>query len=300
MVRRGRDRKAEELAKTRTLNPHPEAVLDGLRLLGLLRRCRSGAGQVRDGAPGRGRRDCGEGRSAFVRFLAAVLLHGGRGVGLRRAARPGAGQARPAAGPQAQRTGPGSSGLTAIGGPDAAHQAVGAGGGGTVRHHRASPLGGTSAGPPGVRPESEKRLSRPPTTLPAAALKPRAWPPATSSCVSGSWPDDPMGGGWATRCWPAKGWWPGSARGPPSRRHRLQGPTHPTCPPPLRPRPCPPPRPLQVRIPPLGCRPCPTPGNSSPSSPRWRSRTPEPCRVAALACLTARARPDPTSSEGNH
>jgi transposase len=28
MVRRGRDRKAEELAKTRTLNPHPEAVLD--------------------------------------------------------------------------------------------------------------------------------------------------------------------------------------------------------------------------------------------------------------------------------
>jgi transposase len=29
MVRRGRDRKTEELAKTRTLNPHPEAVLDG-------------------------------------------------------------------------------------------------------------------------------------------------------------------------------------------------------------------------------------------------------------------------------
>ena len=28
MVRRGPDRKAEELAKTRTLNPHPEAVLD--------------------------------------------------------------------------------------------------------------------------------------------------------------------------------------------------------------------------------------------------------------------------------
>lgn len=28
MVRRGRDRKAEELAKTRTLNPHPEAVVD--------------------------------------------------------------------------------------------------------------------------------------------------------------------------------------------------------------------------------------------------------------------------------
>lgn len=28
MVRRGRDRKAEELAKTRTLNPHPEAVQD--------------------------------------------------------------------------------------------------------------------------------------------------------------------------------------------------------------------------------------------------------------------------------
>jgi len=28
MARRGRDRKAEELAKTRTLNPHPEAVLD--------------------------------------------------------------------------------------------------------------------------------------------------------------------------------------------------------------------------------------------------------------------------------
>jgi len=54
----------------------------GLRLLGLLRRCRSGAGQVRDGAPGRGRRDCGKSRSAFVRFLAAVLLHGSRGVGL--------------------------------------------------------------------------------------------------------------------------------------------------------------------------------------------------------------------------
>src|SRR5665647_3833118 len=32
----------------------------GLRLLGVLRRCRCGAGQVRDGAPGRGRRDCGE------------------------------------------------------------------------------------------------------------------------------------------------------------------------------------------------------------------------------------------------
>lgn len=29
MVRRGRDRKAEELAKTRTLNPRPEAVRDG-------------------------------------------------------------------------------------------------------------------------------------------------------------------------------------------------------------------------------------------------------------------------------
>src|SRR5450759_2365861 len=28
MVKRGRDRKAEELAKTRTLNPHPEAVQD--------------------------------------------------------------------------------------------------------------------------------------------------------------------------------------------------------------------------------------------------------------------------------
>lgn len=28
MARRGRDRKAEELAKTRTLNPNPEAVLD--------------------------------------------------------------------------------------------------------------------------------------------------------------------------------------------------------------------------------------------------------------------------------
>jgi transposase len=28
MARRGPDRKAEELAKTRTLNPHPEAVLD--------------------------------------------------------------------------------------------------------------------------------------------------------------------------------------------------------------------------------------------------------------------------------
>ena len=28
MARRGRDRKAEELAKSRTLNPHPEAVLD--------------------------------------------------------------------------------------------------------------------------------------------------------------------------------------------------------------------------------------------------------------------------------
>jgi transposase len=28
MVRRGRDRKAEELAKSRTLNPHPEAVQD--------------------------------------------------------------------------------------------------------------------------------------------------------------------------------------------------------------------------------------------------------------------------------
>ena len=28
MVKRGRDRKAEELAKSRTLNPHPEAVLD--------------------------------------------------------------------------------------------------------------------------------------------------------------------------------------------------------------------------------------------------------------------------------
>src|ERR1035437_10722386 len=32
----------------------------GLRLLGLLRRCRPGAGQVRDGAPGRGRRDRSE------------------------------------------------------------------------------------------------------------------------------------------------------------------------------------------------------------------------------------------------
>ena len=30
MVRRGRDRKAEELAKARTLNPHPEAVLDAV------------------------------------------------------------------------------------------------------------------------------------------------------------------------------------------------------------------------------------------------------------------------------
>ncbi len=28
MVRRGRNRKAEELAKSRTLNPHPEAVMD--------------------------------------------------------------------------------------------------------------------------------------------------------------------------------------------------------------------------------------------------------------------------------
>ena len=28
MVKRGRDRKAEELAKSRTLNPHPQAVLD--------------------------------------------------------------------------------------------------------------------------------------------------------------------------------------------------------------------------------------------------------------------------------
>jgi transposase len=28
MARRGRDRKAEELAKSRTLNPHPQAVLD--------------------------------------------------------------------------------------------------------------------------------------------------------------------------------------------------------------------------------------------------------------------------------
>ncbi|HUZ39250.1 MAG TPA: hypothetical protein VMV17_23250 [Streptosporangiaceae bacterium] len=28
MARRGRDQKAEELAKTRTLNPHPEGVLD--------------------------------------------------------------------------------------------------------------------------------------------------------------------------------------------------------------------------------------------------------------------------------
>jgi hypothetical protein len=28
MARRGRDRKAEELAKSRTLNPHPEAVVD--------------------------------------------------------------------------------------------------------------------------------------------------------------------------------------------------------------------------------------------------------------------------------
>jgi transposase len=30
MARRGRDRKAEELAKSRTLNPHPETVLDAV------------------------------------------------------------------------------------------------------------------------------------------------------------------------------------------------------------------------------------------------------------------------------
>ena len=30
MVKRGRDRKAEELAKSRTLNPHPDTVLDAM------------------------------------------------------------------------------------------------------------------------------------------------------------------------------------------------------------------------------------------------------------------------------
>ena len=51
------DPKAAALAETRTLNPRPEAVRDEeFGVLGVLRRPRSGAGQIRDGAPGAGGR----------------------------------------------------------------------------------------------------------------------------------------------------------------------------------------------------------------------------------------------------
>src|SRR5450759_3654804 len=90
----------------------------GVRVRGALRCCRSGAGEVRDGAPGRGGGDRGERRRALVRVLAAVLLQRRGGVGRWRTAGAGAGQARSAAGPQAQRPGPRSSGGAAGGRPD--------------------------------------------------------------------------------------------------------------------------------------------------------------------------------------
>src|SRR5450756_3057980 len=63
----------------------------GVRVLGVLRCSGSGAGEVRDGAPGRGGGDRGERRRALVRVLAAVLLQRRGGVGRWRTAGAGAG-----------------------------------------------------------------------------------------------------------------------------------------------------------------------------------------------------------------
>ena len=55
--KRKSDAKEAALAETRTLNPRPEAVRDEqFGVVGVLRRPGSGAGQIRDGAPGAGGR----------------------------------------------------------------------------------------------------------------------------------------------------------------------------------------------------------------------------------------------------
>ena len=71
------DPKAHALRQRGSLNPHPETVVDPLFAdRRLLRRPRSGPGQVRDGAPGARRRAAGQPQRRGVRLLASVLLSG--------------------------------------------------------------------------------------------------------------------------------------------------------------------------------------------------------------------------------
>src|SRR5664280_1865074 len=156
MVKRGRDRKAEELAKSRTLNPHPEAVLDAAFASSeffdaadlvqvkyeMVRRV-----EVEGIAVNAAAHSFGFSRQSYY-SAAAALADGGLPALV--PAKPG-----PRAGPQAQRPGPRSSGGAAGGRPDPAQRGVGAGGGRPVRNPGASPLGRTSPRPPGVRPEFE-------------------------------------------------------------------------------------------------------------------------------------------------
>ena len=109
MARRqgGPDPKEAALAGARCLNPHPEQVTrPGVPGQRLLRRPRRGAGQVRDGAQGQGRRRPGHRGRRGVRLLPAGVLRRGRGAGVLRAGRAGAGPARAARRPQAHRADP--------------------------------------------------------------------------------------------------------------------------------------------------------------------------------------------------
>src|SRR5271166_6081095 len=248
----------------------------GLRLGGVLRRPRRGAGEVRDAAPGeRGGHERELGRGG-VRVLAAVLLPGGGRASDRRTAGVGAGQAGPPWRAQAHRGGPRPHPVVAGRRRGAAAGSAGGVGAGAVRAAGASPVDRTCAraGRRG-RPEPEKSLTAPPSGISAPIRG--GWRRATNGCVHRCWPVAPTAGGWAGVCWPPRGWPPGCARGPPrapvpapaARQQRKRRPR--PCPP--RPRQCPSPARKEVRIPRPAVRSCLPP---PPTSSRCWRRSPCP------------------------
>ncbi len=162
MAKRGRDHKGEELARSRTLNPHPEAVHDGQFASSeffdpadlvqvkyeMVRRA-----TVDGAAVSAMSRSFGFSRPAYYTTAAALAAAG----------LPGLVPAKP--------------------GPRRAHKLSG-----PVLDHLQALL----AADPTLRASALAQE--------VAARRQRAWPRVTSGCASRSWSEAPVGGAWAARC----------------------------------------------------------------------------------------------------
>ena len=156
------DPKEAALAAARVPEPAPGAGdRPGVPGQRVLRRPRRGAGQVRDGAQGQGRRRPGHRGRRGVRVLPARVLRGGRRAGVAPGwkgwCRPGPGRAAPASSPSRSSPGPRSSWPPT---PRCARRSWPADRGG-LRRARAPPLGRASAGPPPGAPLQKPRTCPP-------------------------------------------------------------------------------------------------------------------------------------------